>query len=188
MDSRVQIENFVRNVKARNRREIIACLIVLPIFVLIAVMIPVTVLRYAQLLLFLGVVVILMMLRLFAPLRGDLAQYPADNIPYWQGEMLRQARLLRLAPLWYLLPVIPGFILVLWFLHMIPGKSWIGHALFIGIVFGLVIWLNFRAARKLEKEARSLNNGEVSKLSESTQTLEPVKPFYSEPTSRSLKE
>ena len=168
MDSRAQIENFVRNVKARNRRETITCLLVLPIFVLIAVMVPVTVLRYAQLLLFLGVIVILMMLRLLAPLRGDLAQYPSDNIQYWRDEILRQAKLLRLAPAWYLLPVVPGFILVLWFLHMVPGKSWIGHALFIGFVFGLVIWLNFRAAKKLEKEARALDNREVNKASELT--------------------
>jgi hypothetical protein len=156
MDSQIRIEKFVRDAKAMQRRETIACLIVLPIFACLAVIIPVTMLRYAFALLFLGAVAVIAMLRLLVSLRGDLTRYPADNTQHWRGEMLRMAKLLRWAPVWYLLPVVPGFILVLWFLRMVPGKSWVGHALILAAVFGFVTWLNRRSARKLEKDARLL--------------------------------
>lgn len=166
MDARTQIESFVRNVRARNRRETIACLILLPICACLTVVLPVMVLRYAFALLFLGTVAVLAMLRWPGSLRGDLTRYPADNIQHWRGEMLRQAKLLRLVPVWYLLPFVPGSVLVFWFDLMVPGKSWLRLALVIVFVFGFVTWLNFRAARKLEEEARLLNNGEANQASE----------------------
>jgi len=175
MDARAQIESFVRNVRARNRRETIACLILLPICACLTVVLPVLVLRYAFALLFLGTVAVLAMIRWPCSLRGDLTRYPADNIEHWRDEMLRQAKLLRQVPVWYLLPFVPGSALVLWFDLMVPGKSWLRLILVIVFVFGFVTWLNFRAAKKLEEEARLLSNEPSNKASENQTDQQPEK-------------
>lgn len=171
MDRRTQIETFVRDIKARNRRETITGLVVLPVFAAVAAVLPVPLLRYAFVLLFLGIGVVLVMIRTLGALRGDLAQFPADNVEHWRGEMRRQARLLRWVPVWYLAPLVPGSVLALWFARTVPGHFLLRLALIQLVVFGAVAWTNVRAAGRLDDDARLLGDGEANPVPHSGPSL-----------------
>ncbi len=74
----------------------------------------------------------------------------------YDRELAYQARLLRRVPLWYLGPLAPGMALMT--ASAVVGNLPVG--LVVGgvqaVVFGLVAWLNFAAARQLEARRKAL--------------------------------
>lgn len=163
MDATDRVEQFVRTIRSRNRIEIIACLLPMILFGYFVVFVPLPSLMFWGLIaLILGVVLMVCMVAFVASLRGDLTEHPADDIRHWRGEMLRQARLLRLAPLWYISPGIPGAVLVFWCASTWPYTlcAVLGGA--IAASLGFVAWLNLRAAANLQQQADSLEQEQAN--------------------------
>lgn len=152
MDATNQIEQFLRTIRTRNRGEIIVGLLLLPVFTFFAATAPQgSLVFYAFIMSLLGILFVIGMMYFVASPRGDLTSHPADDIQHWRTEFLRQAKLLRLVPLWYLLPLMPGTLLLFWSMHVPSAIYFVVIA-----IDGLVTWLNLRAASKLEQEADTL--------------------------------
>jgi hypothetical protein len=77
--------------------------------------------------------------------------------------MLRQAKLLRLFPLWVLGPLLPGFGLLLWTRDIadLQDVLWISMEIaFVGLVLAVITWLGLRRASKLALGASSLKEAQ----------------------------
>lgn len=152
MDATERIEQFLRTIRARNRREKVAGLLLLPVFTFFAATAPLgSLLFYAFIMSLLGILFVIGMMCFVASPRGDLTSHPADDVQHWRTEFLRQAKLLRLVPLWYILPLVPGMVLFSWSMRVSSAFLVVVIA-----VTGFVAWLNLRAASKLEQEADTL--------------------------------
>ena len=167
MDTTAQVEKFLRDIRRRNRREII--LSILAILFMIGMMLilglftddaPVGSLKFfGFLLLILAALFHIGMMWFVASPSGDLNSHPASNVDHWATEMLRQAKLLRRVPLWGLAPSVPGLALLLWPGDGVDLRFVISYSITIALAvlaFGVVAWLNLRAASKLTLEASSL--------------------------------
>ncbi len=149
--------SFTTTIRSRNRRELVVGAGMLVLFGReTALAAPGTAEFYGSLALLLGVASILAFLFLLCGVRGDLQRLPPDDLKRWQGEYRRHARLLRLAPLWYELPLLPGIALVVYSARGASIGLHISVIAAIIIAFGLVAWLNLRAAHRLEEQAKEL--------------------------------
>ena len=87
-----------------------------------------------------------------------LRSHPASDTGFWREAFFAQARLLRLVPLWYCVPLGVGAIL-----FIAPTAVWefvpflMVAGIFI-IVFAGVIWLNRRASVCIEESAKLLTD------------------------------
>lgn len=171
MDTAAQIEKFLQDVKRVNRREIILGIVAIP--VLIAMMAALGLLTddagvgslafFGFLLLILAMLLNIGIMWFIAAPRGDLNSHPASNVEHWASEMLRRAKLLRSVYLWGLGPTVPGVILLLWPRDAQDTQDWIAIAaaiVLVVVVFGVIAWLNIRAASKLTLEANSLQEAQ----------------------------
>ncbi len=80
---------------------------------------------------------------------ADLRAFPPARFPdKWRAHLTRQARMLRLAWLWYALPIFIGLSVVAWGGE---GRRWLEIAIF-AVVFGGIAALNFFAARQVERD------------------------------------
>jgi len=160
MSTSGQVEQFVKTIRGRNRREIVVGIVLLHVLGLLTAVSPWgSMLFYGHALLFVGILFIVGMMWFVATPRGDFARHPATEAGYWRAEMRRQARLLRWVPLWYLAPLLPGMALVFWSERAgSPVKAAIAAGGIV-LVFAFVAWLNVRAARQLERDADALANG-----------------------------
>jgi len=172
-DAVTEVDEFVREILGRNRRETIVALFLLPFFGLHALSSPVgSLMFWGHLLFFLGILFVLGMMCFVASLRSDLVCHPADDFAFWRPEILRQARLLRLVPLWYIAPALPGLALVLWptVLHICRRTNPIDNAieavvlLVIVAVLGVVWWLSSRASAQLGRKADRVREWEAGML------------------------
>lgn len=162
MDRTAQVEDFLHCTRARNRREIIVGAILMVIFALLAFTASIgSVDFYGNLLLVLGLAVVIGVIWFTARPRGDLQRPGAGNVEHWSAEMQRQAKLLRRTPLWYVGPLIPGFVLLFWPSNpaLNPLLAWL-PLLILAVAFAAVIWLNRRAAADLTRQARAIRSQE----------------------------
>lgn len=156
METAVQIEKFLRDIRRRNRREIIVGLIMLPVFGFFAAMAPLGSLTFfGHLLILVAILLVIGMMYFVASPRGDLNSHSVDDVQHWRYEILRQAKLLRLVPLWYLSPIFSGMVILSLSTHL-PIALLSIPLIFVIVIFGFIAWLNFRAASKLEQEASAL--------------------------------
>jgi hypothetical protein len=168
MDTDAQVEELIRVIRSRNRREIAVCVILLVVFGLLATRDPFGSLKfYGHVLFLLGTLFVTGALWFVASLRGELDSHPASDIDYWSAEMLRQARLLRWVPVWYLGPFVPGTALVVWSVVLqVWSKGWVpvmtvAVALILAaVVVGIIIRANLKAASKLALEASALREAQ----------------------------
>lgn len=150
----LDIAQFVRDTKRRNRRDIIGALLPMVCFGLIVAVVPYPPLAYWGLVaLAAGCLFMLCVQTFVASLRGDLTKHPACDVHHWRPEMLRQARLLRRTPLWSIGPLIPGFALILWWTSTFPGPDCVVCAAILAAVFGGGVWTSLREAARLERKA-----------------------------------
>lgn len=164
-NTQAEIEKYVRTIRRRNRFEIGVGLLMLVVFGRHAITAPAGSLEfYGHLLILVALVFVIGMIFFAASTRGNLKDHPADDVAFWRAEMLRQARLLRLVPWWYMAPFLPGFALLLWPLVpiFVQSEIWIERAVvalpFVVVVAvaGAIWWLNARASRQLEQKANRL--------------------------------
>jgi len=123
---------------------------------------------FGHLLVLLAILFVTGMMWLVAPPRGNLDEHPASDVEFWSTEMLRQARLLRLVPFWYLGPFLPGFALLLWSSIQDRGALAAIHIAGVVAVFVVVERLNRTGASRLERLASSLKEEEASNATHST--------------------
>jgi hypothetical protein len=87
---------------------------------------------------------------------GLLRSHPASDATFWRAAFHAQARLLRLAPLWYCAPLGLGLLLFLapTTIFELPPFLLVATLCLAALVF--VAWLNLRAASCLEQTSRIL--------------------------------
>ena len=110
----------------------------------------------------LGVLFILWQLHV----RASPRQAPADSsavtlLAFQRAELIRQRDALRAVPLWYLLPVVPGFVALMvgrWFQDHTPGRSLhddhvavLTGAAIAALIFVIVWLMNALGAAKLDR-------------------------------------
>jgi hypothetical protein len=150
-----KIAGFVRTIRGRNIRESVVAVLLAGWFGYALLGEPSTALETAgRVVLLLACLLILVVAwgRLHIPTSELVTYPPAEHADRWRAHLTTQARWLRFAWLWYVLPLFAGIALVM----LGRGGEWtavrtvsalIAAALAIGI--GL---LNFQAARQLERD------------------------------------
>lgn len=156
-----QAAGFQKTVKRRNVAEYLAGALVAVVMGSVAIdpSSPLAA-RIGALLLAMGVVVVTTHIRL----RGHAAEEEpkstaktAEVVAFHRVELTRQRDFLRRVPTWYVLPLVPGMATI-YIGAMLRGGWRAAPALGLGIlVIASVLWLNARAARKLDDQIRSLN-------------------------------
>ncbi len=154
--------NFQSKIRNRNLAEYVAGAFVATFFGRIAIVEGALLIRIGALLLVVGTAVMLTNIRL----RGHAAEQPAAAVPtaellaWHRKELERQMQLLLQVPRWYVGPLIPG--LVVFFAGGLE-RSDLGSLIRFGISFvvcgvmtGLILWANRRAARELKKQIDEL--------------------------------
>lgn len=92
----------------------------------------------------------------------DPAQNPGQSLAaFHRAELERQRKALGNVALWYLAPLVPGYLLFSFgaaLVHTPPAWTplWVNLALG-GVTFGLIWWLNVRTARKLAERIEALD-------------------------------
>jgi hypothetical protein len=161
-DLRKRARTIDRQVRNRNLREVLVAGFLVAVFgngMFRLADRPVSAAGLALLALGCAVVAIWILLRGTGPTSAPEA--PTDRFLVQSAAELRyQARLLRSVPLWYVGPLVPGMLLFVGdsFVHADSAhRLGVGlYAASVPVVFGVVIWLNLHAARKLTVEADAL--------------------------------
>lgn len=84
--------------------------------------------------------------------RRDVERFPPETEPqHWRRAMTVQARGLRLAWLWYVIPLSLGVLLVLLDTLTVRPESWVALGV-VAVVFVGIAWLNVHAGRCIEAE------------------------------------
>jgi hypothetical protein len=89
--------------------------------------------------------------------RASPGTLPADlaltaSLEFHRRELVRQRDLLRSVWLWYIAPFIPGIVVFGTGANPAHGPgSWLNAMPFLS-VFGVIIWLNYRAAKRLDRQ------------------------------------
>ena len=150
-----------RTVRGRNLRELIAGALVIPCFAAIAVLGGDAVTQLGGGLVALGTLVVLATIwrrGRTGPRPADLA---ADGLTWQIAELTGERDLLRSVPRWYLGPLVPGMIVLLWG-HARGVSSPFEALVLAGValvqvgVFGGVAALNHRASRELDARLAEL--------------------------------
>lgn len=85
-----------------------------------------------------------------------LRSHPASDVGFWHEAFHAQAKLLRLAPLWYCAPICVGAIVFCAPTVPCDFLPFLIVAAIFATVFGGVAWLNRRAAVKIEEAGAQL--------------------------------
>jgi hypothetical protein len=172
MDTSAQIEKFLRDIRRRNRREIILGILTIPVIIGMMYIFnrfndggyPGLLTNLGFLLTIAAVLFNIFVMWRVSPPGGDLSSHPPSNLDYWADEMLRQAKLLRLVPIWGLAPFIPGLVLLLWPKDQVDMQDAVVYSITISlcvVVFAVVAWLNLWGSKNLERQARALEVGVI---------------------------
>ena len=153
-----QLSKLQRKIKWRNIVEYAAGLSVLIVFTAYAINLTSVWMKIGSVLTIMATVFVLTNLHFRAGLRSQPIEFESRS--FYISELERQRDVLRSVWLWYVLPFVPGFILFRVGVHL---GGWQSHP-FVADAVGLlltaiVIWLNRRAARRLQHkidEARQL--------------------------------
>ena len=163
-------QKFERQIRWRNRLEWLAAAVVVLIFSWKAI-------SQSSLLIRLGAVEIVLAAayvsyRLFKDGRTRRSLDPSasttDYLKAHRAELLRQADLLRRAPIWYVGPFAIGLIAIsagAILEALAAGKSLVGALIPLGVILAVLVgvsFLNLRAARKLRRQADALDQDGAS--------------------------
>jgi RsiW-degrading membrane proteinase PrsW (M82 family) len=152
-----KVGGYVKCVHRRNRREIMAACAVIAVFALdIAYEIyrqnedTLSIVGSGVIIFVLLLNIIIIWRKLHIP-KSELSAFPPTQFPEkWKYYLTRQARMLRLSWLWYLLPLFLGLCINL--LSDASSGLVIVPLLIIAAVYTGVWWLNLKAAKRIERD------------------------------------
>ena len=157
----LQGERFERKIRRRNLMEWAACIVVAAVFGVDAIESINGWELAGNLIIAFGAITIGVVL--WRKGQVSLEADPSGNTAEFLGEHAHalevQARLLEGVPLWYLLPLGLGILLLRFSDYVEAGEvkaSWLIVTSFIVVVFVVIGWMNVKAAQKMRQEARSL--------------------------------
>jgi len=153
-------DRFYRLIRLRNRVEFGACILVVIVFTAYAFLLPVETVRIGAATVVGGTLVVAWQLhRRASALVPPEEALAAATLAHQRAQMVRQRDALGSVFFWYLLPLIPGMLLMMFGAMIEHGvgiarnfrwTEWVSLAL-APAVFAGVWWLNRRAARKLQE-------------------------------------
>jgi len=159
---RAKAAKFQRRVLRRNLREYIAALVVIAVCGVACWRTPEIVPRIGFALLIAAAVFYIWYLRRWGsamPLPANMGS--ADCFRFYRGELVRQRDLLRSVWKWVLGPILPGIVVLgVYNLASAPPaklRQQIGCVLVEVAIFSTVVWLNARAARRLDGRIAELD-------------------------------
>jgi hypothetical protein len=160
---RKEADSFRRRVARRNRVETVAGVITMAVFGFYVWVFPSPLMRIGSLLVIAGVSFVLWQLHRRAPSRSLPPEaLGLPFIDYYRGELARQRDALRDAWLWYVAPLLPGFVVFrcgfpLGSMRIGPGWNGMLVDLSAAAVFIGVIWLNRHGARGMQQKLDALD-------------------------------
>lgn len=151
---------FYRKVRRRNRIELAACVVVVLCFTFYVFWLPLLTARIGAALVVAGTLFAGWQLHRRAPAVAPPEEAGASSILiHTRAQLVRQRDALSSIFSWYMLPLLPG-LLVMIFAPLIEGRpsmpgqdprgAWVAFAVS-AFTFGLIWWLNRVGARKLQK-------------------------------------
>ena len=156
---RRKARQFEKRIQSRNLREYLGGALAIAIFTFDIFKFPTPVARTGSALIIAGVLCIVVQIYK----RAAPGKMPADlaltaSLKFHRLELVRQRDLLRSVWLWYIGPIVPG--LVVFTVGLLPHHAG-GQAaclLFFATVFGGIVWVNHRAAVRLDRQIAELDN------------------------------
>jgi hypothetical protein len=158
---RTGADRFYRRIRRRNATEYIASAFIVLCFSAYVLFLPSLAMRIGSALVVLGTFLVVWQLHRLASAELPPERAAAEPIlSYLRAQLARQRDALASVFTWYLLPLIPGLLVMMLGpaldhgvagLRHMPGASWFGLTLS-AVVFIGVWWLNQRAARRLQKQ------------------------------------
>lgn len=152
-------DRFRRKIRRRNLVEYTGGAIIIAFFAVLMVVLPLPAMRTGLLTAIVGVCVVLWQLhKRGAPLSPPEHGGQVPLLEFQRRELVRQRDALDSVFSWYLLPLVPGMLLVHsaplidgWLLGQMDGADSPVSGIALGmLIFGVVYWLNKRGARKLQ--------------------------------------
>lgn len=163
---RARADKFRRKIARRNLIEYIAGIFVIAAFGIMLFTMPIAPLRIGCAMVIGGTLVVLWQLHKRAsPLSPPRHGGQHSVLAYQRSELARQRDALASVFSWYLLPLIPGMLVIMASpLFMLPVEQWqmpppdvMIRFAFVGVVFGGIYWINQIAARRLQGEIDALD-------------------------------
>lgn len=157
---RAGADRFHRRVRWRNGTEYAACALVVLCFSVLAALLPVTAMRIGAVMIVLGTLLVAWQLHRVASSAPPLERAGAVPVLLHQrAQLARQRDALASVFTWYLLPVIPGFVVLLLGPALQQGVSGLAHAplkiwivlIVAAAVFAGIWLLNRHGAARLQK-------------------------------------
>jgi hypothetical protein len=156
-----QARQFEKRIRRRNLREYIAGAAGIVIFTVYLFIFPNPVARTGSALIIVGALCVLFQIYKRATpgaLPTDLAL--TASLEFHRRELVRQRDLLRSVWLWYVAPFVPGIVVFGTGVKPAHGSaSWLNAMPFLSI-FGVCMWLNHRAAVRLDRQIAELDHVE----------------------------
>ncbi|MGB8769425.1 MAG: hypothetical protein WCC92_07420 [Candidatus Korobacteraceae bacterium] len=159
---RAKAAKFNKRIRRRNIREYVAAVIVIGWAGMVLWRTPYTVERIGFALIIAGAIYYMWYLKKWAAPKSVPADMGrADCVRFYQSELERQRDLLRSVWKWALGPIIPGMTLLCVYLIVVPpsGHRWVSVAnlMFQAAALSGLVWLNLRAARRLDRRIKELD-------------------------------
>jgi hypothetical protein len=155
---------FEKRIRHRNLREYLGGAVGIAIFTFYLFKFPNPVMRAGSILIIAGVFYVL--LQIYK--RASPGQLPEDltltaAVEFHRRELARQRDLLLSVWRWYIGPLVPGLFVFSLGASPHPGSSFKFYAIFLFyfVVFGLIIWLNYHVAQRLDRQIAELNSLEI---------------------------
>jgi hypothetical protein len=156
---RRRARQFEKRISHRNLREYVGAAVAIAAFVFYIFKFSSPIIRTGSALIIAGLICIVIQIYK----RASPATLPADApltaaIAFHRGELVRQRDLLRSVAWWYIGPIVPG--LVVFGAGITPrrGTGSLLNAAPLLCILGFVIWINRRAAQRLDRQIAELDN------------------------------
>ncbi|HUG93584.1 MAG TPA: hypothetical protein VML55_22275 [Planctomycetaceae bacterium] len=155
LDVREQLARFVDDIRRRNIRETVAAALVAVLFgwrLVARDHLDLAALGPAIIVLGALEIAAVTWTMLHIP-RSELAAFPPEGTAdHWRGRLSVQARMLKLAWLWYALPIFVGLSLNLWARSSELSVFQAAMFVLVAALFAGVSWMNFHAGRQIERQ------------------------------------